>query len=405
MQRRLQVKEFHGLYGAYTLSERVLQQIWLRGDFEKSELKLASGKSLRILNAGNWNHLGGPDFKEAELEIEGKRLTGSVEVHFEANDWYAHRHGQNPAFDRVVLHVVLYKSLEREEIVRTAAGNNLETLYLMPYLHCDLESYAEASALRELEAVDDLEWVNRFMGCELMERRTRVELCACKRWKQKVEFAEKRLSAEGWEQACHQYLLEVLGYARDRAPMSRIAQKYPIAKWRDRRLELDAVYASESGNWSRGGSRPANNPQHRLESYAKLVGIAGDWPELLASVFSDTLFCREADTLNGETSAFRRAVSLSALQNHLRVDHLKEVMGKTRFNTFIVDALLPLAVAAELASMEALWQYWQHWPAGDHPISLRKFMKQAALFSRKEPLCNGRLQGALALFISDGAGL
>jgi hypothetical protein len=405
MQLRPQVKELHGLYGAYTLSERVLQQIWLRGDFETSQLKLASGKTLRVLSPGRWNHLGGPDFKEAELQIDGVRFAGSVEVHFEAEDWYAHGHGDNPVFNAVILHVVLYKPLAGDGVVQTATGANLETLYLMPYLHCDLESYAEASALRQLEAVNDLEWVNHFMGCGAIERCARIEAAAYKRWEQKVKFAKKRLAVEGWEQACHQYLLEVLGYAGNRAPMSRIAQNYPLAEWRDGRLELKAVYASESVNWSRGGIRPANNPRCRLKSYAQLVEFKDNWPAALAPVFSDPLFCMEVDASNDGTRAFRRAVSLSALMNHLRVDLLQEVMGLTRFNTFIVDALLPLAAAAELLPRQVLLQYWQHWPVGDHPASLRKFMKQAALYSRTEPLCNGRMQGALALFMTDGAGL
>lgn len=399
------MKELHGLYGAYTLSERVLQQIWLRKDFETKQLKLASGKTLRVLSPGRWNHSGGPDFKEAELQIDGVCFTGSVEVHFEAKDWNAHGHGNNPAFNSVILHVVLHKPLDGDGVARTANGANLETLYLMPYLHCDLESYAEAAALRQLEAVDDLEWVNRFMSLRATERCARIEASAYKRWKQKVSFAKKRLAKEGWEQACHQYLLEVLGYASNRAPMSRIAQKYPLSKWRDARLELKAIYASESANWSRGGSRPANNPLCRLKSYAKLVDLRDNWPAALVRVFSDTIFCMEVSAMDDGTSAFRRAVSLSALMDYLRSDLLQEVMGLTRFNTFIVDALLPLATAAKLAPRQVLRQYWYHWPVGDHPASLRKFMKQAVLYSQKEPLCNGRLQGALGLFITNGAGL
>ena len=81
-----QVKELHGLYGSFTLSERILQQIWLRQDFAASSLKTTSGRRLEILNPGQWNHGGGLDFKQASLRIDGELRRGDVEVHFNASD-------------------------------------------------------------------------------------------------------------------------------------------------------------------------------------------------------------------------------------------------------------------------------------------------------------------------------
>lgn len=49
---------------------------------------------------------GGPDYRDAVLKIDGRRLCGSVEFHLHTADWMRHRHQHNPGYDDVILHVV-----------------------------------------------------------------------------------------------------------------------------------------------------------------------------------------------------------------------------------------------------------------------------------------------------------
>ena len=46
------VAEMQGWYGPYTVSERVVQKIWLRGDYRAGNLKTLSGKALKIKHPG-----------------------------------------------------------------------------------------------------------------------------------------------------------------------------------------------------------------------------------------------------------------------------------------------------------------------------------------------------------------
>ena len=62
-----------------------------------------NGDNVRILERGRWNRLPGPDFTHAEIELSGTRLRGDIEIDSRAQDWEAHGHGANPAFDNVVL--------------------------------------------------------------------------------------------------------------------------------------------------------------------------------------------------------------------------------------------------------------------------------------------------------------
>ena len=83
--------ELTGLSGAFVFPERLLQQIWLRGDFDARGLRLRDGRALRIVRRGRWNRLAGPDFREAEFRAgEGSAAEtwrGDVEVHLRAVDW------------------------------------------------------------------------------------------------------------------------------------------------------------------------------------------------------------------------------------------------------------------------------------------------------------------------------
>src|SRR5258708_30781695 len=98
------VAEMQGLYGRCTLSERVVQKTWLRGDFDRTRPVLADGRPLEIRTLGAWNLLGGPDFRGAQLVIGGENVTGDVEVHFHVADWRAHRHETDRAYDHAGPH-------------------------------------------------------------------------------------------------------------------------------------------------------------------------------------------------------------------------------------------------------------------------------------------------------------
>ena len=103
------VAEMQGLYGPFSFPEKLLQKIWLRGDFERAAAVTTDGRQVRVMHPGKWNLLGGPDFRGARLRLgDGPELTGDIELHLRAADWVAHAHAQDRNYDGVVLHVVLF---------------------------------------------------------------------------------------------------------------------------------------------------------------------------------------------------------------------------------------------------------------------------------------------------------
>ncbi len=389
------VREIQGLYGPFTLSERVVQKIWLRQDFDTSALKTACGRCIEVKEPGCWNLLGGPDFKEARLTVDGQVIVGDVEVHLSSSDWYAHQHELNPEFNRVVLHVVLYADREGAAPIKTLSGEEPPMLVLMPLLERDLEAYATDDALLEMEKVEELEWVATYLERSLADRTSLLRERAQERWGQKLQFAEKRLADVGWEEACHQLCLEVLGYSRNRAPMLQIGLTYPLYEMAKGSLDADTLYATQDGKWKLSGSRPANHPRLRLKQYLKLLQYDACWPERLKGELSKA----PTQDVRLSTSVVRRSLSFPHPTNTIRLKCFDGIIGEKRFHTMMVDAFLPLASAAGV--MEG-FPYWLHWWAGDSPVAINRFLKHAQLTSARQPLTNGLVQGALALFMSRG---
>ena len=92
-------------YGSEPLTERHVQALWYDGDLRPTDLVTSVGEAVRVVHPGEWNLEAGPDFKDAVLEVGGRRVVGDVEVHIRPSDWTAHLHAGDAAYSNVVAHV------------------------------------------------------------------------------------------------------------------------------------------------------------------------------------------------------------------------------------------------------------------------------------------------------------
>ncbi len=392
------VAEMQGWYGPYTVSERVVQKIWLRGDYRAGNLKTLSGKALKIKHPGRWNLQEGPDFHGGEWELDGRRVRGDVEVHFHARDWMAHGHGGDPNYAGVALHVLLFPPTKEESAPRTIHGETPEQVVLIDHLERDLEEYAAEEALLAAEGCDPLGPLEEFLRRPPAERMARLLDRALHRWRQKRAFAEQRIARAGFAEACHQLTLEALGYRRNRPPMSALALKYPLAAWATRPPLPGLLFEEEKGKWKLAGLRPANHPRLRLEQYAKVVAENPDWPQDLLRFANQW---SEGATAVEDTGPYRKKNKLTELRKRVAKEIFVEVWSGARLDTLIGDVLLPLAAAQ---TNRELFAVWFHGFPGDVPPAYGKFLRQSALLdNRKQPLCHGLLQGALQVFL-EGVG-
>ena len=385
-------EEVPGLYGALRIPEKLIQKIWLFGEFEKDNLRTTDGGSIRVLSPGKWNLSGeGPDFLGAEIEIAGSTLFGDVEIHFRSSDWRAHGHHKNPSFDRVVLHVILFPLSDHENRnpAITLGGIRPPTLELLPVLNESLEEFAERDAIRSLSGAHSEGILSDWLEIAVNERRARLLEHGRERWEKKLAHAQKRLSGEDWCEACHQFALEILGYRRNRAPMSAISLSHTLSELSGSQMNAETLFHEREGEWKLAGLRPANHPKNRLAQYLDLVKARSDWPSrLLECSFNPPR----------GVSSNRKSLMISELKKHLAADILAGKIGGSRLDTLVVDGFLPLLSAKQNTD---LFPYWFHWYAGDFPAKLKNFLHTAEIAGpgTGEAYSNGLLQGALGCFL------
>jgi hypothetical protein len=388
------IAELQGLYGAYSFPEKLLQKIWLRGDFDRLAAPLNDGRRVRIVHPGKWNLLGGPDFTAARVRFSDTpdhETTGDVELHLRAADWDAHGHARDPAYDRVMLHVVLFPP-EPGQVTQGTGGRAIPVLALLPLLHRALEEFAADEAVETLANRPLSRLPDELGTLPARELQALLHRQAAARWRQKVHFARLRVDRLGWEAACHHAALEILGYRFNRAPMLRIAGERPLAAWANREVDPAAVYAAEAEGWSLQGVRPANHPRTRLRQYAAWADQVPGWPERLRAM-APTLPAIVAGSAAGPTRELRRIAHFTGLRERLAADICGGVVGGTRLDNVICDGWLPLLSAVGACDAEGLWY---NWFAGDLPPLLMSGLRQLGYFDgRDQPACHGAAQGLL----------
>lgn len=393
------VAEFQGLYGPFTVAERVLQKIWLHRDFDSSQMRLTDGRRLEIISPGEWNLLGGPDFHGAQLRIDGREVRGDVEVHFRASDWRAHGHPANPTYHGVALHVLLFPPEKSELSVLRNDGAEMPTLVLLPLLHRDLEEYAADDALETITARDEWRRFAELGRKSTDEIKAILREKAAERWRQKVRYAQLRIGKLGWAEAAHQTALEILGYRRNRAAMLALAERHPLAAWVGR---ADVVSWFEEGGawWQLHGVRPANHPRTRLRQYAAWVTACPVWPERLVRQVGAMPTGESTVAMTGGDA--RRNLALSKWRKELLRTITGEAVGGTRFDTLVCDGLLPLAAVQTGRDLSPIWF---NWFLGDVPLAVRQAMTRLGVASgRNEPLCHGYGQGLLGWILEQKEG-
>jgi len=380
------IAEVQGLYGPFTFSERLLQKIWDRGDFDSRRLTTLDGRPVILENRGKWNGLAGPDFRQARVRIGDAIKTGDVELHLYADDWIAHRHAEDRAYSDVCLHVVLFPPSAAHRTIG-CDGSEIPVVVLLPVLRHDLEEYAAEDAVETManRSCDQLRDALREL--EPVQIRQHLMDGAMRRWRRKVHYAKLRIERLGFDEACHQTAMEVLGYRFNRVPMLNLAARYQLEKWPAVSAEaIEVMLIEEHANWARGGVRPANQPRRRLQQYAQWVAACPQWPTALVEAGA----AWPAPALTDSTRTVRGSGGLSGIKAHLAQHICGDALGGTRLDTMVCDALLPLLSVRSSRDLAGIWWHW--WP-GDLPgfaEPARAEIGRAVL-----PFCQGAVQGLI----------
>ena len=203
------------------LSELEIQGLWQAGLLGNEGDTSAHGH-VRILDFGEWNRSAGPDFLRAELELDGKRIRGDIEIDPQARDWERHGHGANPLYNRVALHITLTppppgwytrNSLHMEvPVLHLSAARLRKALGMAP----PMDKETTILCRRPLEKMSALQIDNL------------LRAAAAHRAQRKRERFWRKAQALGEEQAWYEAWAETLGYSANKGAMITLARRAPL---------------------------------------------------------------------------------------------------------------------------------------------------------------------------------
>jgi len=258
------------------LHERFLRHIWSRQFVEQTALQTTDGRTVRVIATGTLNTGGGPDFREAVLQIGGVTYHGDVEIHRTLMDWFHHRHEKDARYNNVVLHVILEQPAEQLPI-RTPSGRSLPVLVLESFLSESIHSiWQKTIAAERLRASESLRcrdynsrvdaellgrWIHQLtlQRLELKLRRfdERLRELAyihmltvhdhgddASRWRiqgdpddapppQRDLSLQQLSKREHWDQVLYEGFMDGLGYSRNREPFVRLSRAMTLRTIRD----------------------------------------------------------------------------------------------------------------------------------------------------------------------------
>lgn len=112
------------------MNEAYLHYLWRMKKISPLQMQLTNGKKFEVVNFGWYNEDSGPDFFNGQVNIDGIKWHGNIEMHIRSSDWYNHKHQFDKAYDNVILHVVYEHDKEVE-----VNNQFLPTLELKQYIN------------------------------------------------------------------------------------------------------------------------------------------------------------------------------------------------------------------------------------------------------------------------------
>lgn len=223
------------------MKEDLLHFIWKYKKLQLDDLVGTDNEPIRIVDAGRHNHLSGPDFFNAKVNIDGQLWAGNVEIHLKSSDWYAHHHEKDANYNNVILHVVW----EDDAPVFRSDNSEIPTL--------ELKNYISQSVLDAYQKLFDKSGV-QFINCE--KNIAHVDTFLFENWLERLYFerlerkskwvlALLESSKNDWEQVLFAMLLKNFGLKINGTSFLSLAQALDfstVRKLQSDILALESVF-------------------------------------------------------------------------------------------------------------------------------------------------------------------
>ena len=214
--------------------EEFLYLVWQHKLFKP--LYLTDGKPIKVISSGT-RQLSGPDFCNAQIEIDGLKWAGCVEIHRKSSDWNVHNHSGNPEYNSVILHVVWEDD----------GGPEIPTVELKHFVYNDvLDRWNNL-----LRSSTQIACQNFISPIKIYQQSWLVRV-ATERLQNRYDTIRQRLTERqyDWLQVLYELVMRYIGVPSNTDHFQMVAENLPykiVSRHIDSEIELLALLYGTSG--------------------------------------------------------------------------------------------------------------------------------------------------------------
>lgn len=226
------------------INEKTVTAAWQRLITTGCNMKTVNGKFLKIIYPGKNSDAPGSDFQDAVIEIDNRIVTGNIEIHVRSSDWYKHRHHRNPAYNNIVLHVVMWQ--DRENKIELQNGTSIDTVAIDSHPQKDIPSHPPDTVPCSM--------TNYFDKARIQDK---LDSAGLERFLEKTSSFLNELHRKDAGECLYCGIMSALGYVHNKEPFLKLAEGLPLSV-------LEPL------------SRNADDPESKLlKQQALLFGVSG----------------------------------------------------------------------------------------------------------------------------------
>jgi hypothetical protein len=367
------------------VAEALLHEIWKdHSKFLLAQPLLSDGTPIMIINPGDLNdRRGGPDFPNAEIAIDGLRITGDIELHKNLNDWSRHGHTADKKYSQVILHIVLDADIDELQ----QAEPKVPVLILRDNLVFDQRSFWQELFERKFARVPELPCFPHNLSVPMKLKSKVLSQMGEARLDERIARITGGMESIHNEivlDRVYELVFDALGYSENRAPFVELAKSLPrallqkirvkehpndfhtifealyfgtagllrkpqqefnanvneylldlSAKWEALKIDYDIVEVLAEHDWAFFRIRPLNTPYRRIA---------------LAAVLARKYFSQEHYSLQdqisyelGDSPFWEKHTSFKQF-----LDEPHALLGDERKRAIVLNVILPARIAIEI---------------------------------------------------------
>lgn len=336
--------------------------------FDTSRLTTTDGRAVLIVDPGTLSRISGPDFRNARIELDGRKYSGDIEFHRSTNDWKLHHHQHDQNYNSVILHIVFSGTAEK---TTSQSGRDIPTVVLEPFLFTSLDSIADqlkreeyASKTNKLPcahcndtiAADLLQtWIRTMYRERLHDKISRLS----DRLREIIQNDPRIVGEPGewygdmlediplpggtfdgslykqrhaWEQLLYEEVMDCLGYSNNRRPMKMLAEHVSILRLLQVQQDWGAkltLQQIEAILFTASGLLPAISDVRDQDSKLYIHSIHSAWNELPHRISFHSIDATEwnfSPTRPANFPTIRIAAAASFLNDLLHRSHFRSIV-------------------------------------------------------------------------------